>query len=212
MTGVNDDGWLTAAPTEPGEVRRFYDDWADRYDADLADWDYRAPARLAALLVEHGDPTADVLDAGCGTGLSGRAIRAAGCTGTLVGIDVSAPSLERAAASGAYTETRRGDLNRALEFGDDRFGLLACVGVLTYVPEVERCWREFARVVRPGGVIVLSQRDDIWHERDCDAVLAILVAEGLVEVLSLSDAEPYLPDTGDDMAAIGARYVALRVL
>lgn len=212
MTGVNDDGWLTSAPTEPAEVRRFYDQWADRYDGDLADWDYRAPARLAAMLVEFGDADADVLDAGCGTGLSGRAIRAAGCTGRVVGIDVSAPSLERAAASGAYDETHEGDLNAEIDFPDDRFGLLACVGVLTYVPDVERCWREFARVVRPGGVVACSQRDDIWHERGCDAVLDRLVSERVVEVLALSEAEPYLPATGDEMATIGARYLALRVL
>lgn len=212
MTGVNDDGWLTSAPTEPGEVRRFYDEWAEAYDDDLADWDYRAPSRLAGLLVEFGDASDDVLDAGCGTGLSGRAIRAAGCTGVMIGVDVSVPSLERAAAAGVYDEVQQGDLNRELAFDDDRFGLVACVGVLTYVPGIERCWREFARVVRPGGVIACSQRDDIWRERDCDEALGRLVADGVVDVITLSDAEPYLPASDDDMAAIGARYLALRVL
>jgi predicted TPR repeat methyltransferase len=212
MTRASDDGWLASAPTEAGEVRRFYDEWAERYDADLAAWDYRAPARIGRLLVEWGDPAADALDAGCGTGLSGRALRDAGCTGHLVGIDVSAPSLAIAERSGAYDEVRVGDLTAPLDFADDRFGLLACSGVLTYVPDVEPCWREFARVVRPGGVIAFSQRDDIWRERDCAEVLARLGAERVVEPLVVTGVEPYLPDSGADMATIGARYVVLRTL
>lgn len=212
MTGTDDDGWLTSAPTEPGEVRRFYDEWAERYDADLADWDYRAPSRIGRLLVEWGDAGADVLDAGCGTGLSGRALRDAGCTGHLVGIDVSPPSLSVAEASGVYDEVRVGDLNAPLEFDDDRFGLLACIGVLTYVPDVERCWRDFARVVRPGGVVAFSQREDVWVERSCNEVVDRLVGDGTVERLVVTDVEPYLPASGDQMSTIGARYVALRVL
>lgn len=212
MTGVDDDDWLTSAPTEPGEVVRYYDGWAERYDADLAEWDYRAPTRVARLLVEWGDPADDVLDAGCGTGLSGRALRDAGCHGHLVGVDVSEPSLTIAESSGAYDEVHLGDLNAPLRFVDDRFGLLACIGVLTYVPEVERCWREFARVVRPGGVVAFSQREDIWRERACADVLARLAAEGVVETLVVSDVEAYLPGSGEEMSAIGARYAALRVL
>ncbi len=106
MPSVNDDGWLTAGPTDPDEVRAFYDEWSHRYDDDLAGWDYRAPARIAGQLAAHGDLSASVLDAGCGTGLSGRALRAAGFRGEITGIDLSEASLPIALGSGAYTAVR----------------------------------------------------------------------------------------------------------
>jgi hypothetical protein len=32
--------------------------------------------------------------------------------------------------------------------------VLVCAGVMTYLPDVEAVWREFARVVRAGGLVV----------------------------------------------------------
>lgn len=211
MPSANEEGWLTSAPTDPDDIRAFYDDWAGRYDADLADWDYRAPARIAELLVAAADPTAPVLDAGCGTGLSGHALRAAGFTGEITGIDLSPESLPIAEASGAYTRVMQASLNETLPFDDDAFGTLACIGVLTYVPDVDRCWREFCRLVRVGGVIAFTQREDTWIERDCRAVIDRLAADGLWTPLVITDPEPYLPGTGDELAEIGAHYVAMRV-
>ena len=211
MPSVNDDGWLTAGPTDPDEVRAFYDEWSQRYDDDLADWDYRAPARVAGQLAAHGDRSAAVLDAGCGTGLSGRALRAAGFRGEITGLDLSEASLAIALDSGAYTTVRAASLNEQLPFDSDRFGAVACIGVLTYVPDVEACWREFCRVTATGGVVAFTQREDTWIERDCRNVVDRLVADGCWMPLEVSDPEPYLPATGDEMGQIGAHYVACRV-
>ncbi len=211
MPSVNDDGWLTAGPTDPDEVRAFYDDWANRYDSDLAEWDYRAPSRIAGLLAEYGDLSAGVLDAGCGTGLSGRALRDAGFEGPIVGVDVSASSLDVAAESGVYTQVQTASLNGRLPFDDGSFGALACIGVLTYVPDVEAVWREFCRLVGSGGVVAFTQREDTWIERDCAAALDRLTAEGLWSPLEVSEPEPYLPGLDDEMGDIGAHYVICRV-
>lgn len=212
MPSVNDDGWLTAGSTDPIEVRAFYDEWATRYDADLADWDYRAPDRIAGLLAAHSDLTAGVLDAGCGTGLSGRALRDAGFSGAVIGVDLSSSSLDVAESSGAYTRVQLASLHDGLPFDDGSFGALACIGVLTYVPDVEAAWREFCRVVAVGGVVAFTQREDTWIERDCAATLERLAAERVWEPIEVSEPEPYLPGLDDEMGDIGAHYVACRVL
>ena len=206
----DDDGWLIAGPTDPDEVRRFYDEWAGGYDADLADWSYRAPERVAALTCEFGDVTLPLLDAGCGTGLSGRALRNAGWTGDIHGIDLSEESLRVAHASGAYTDAAAASLHDPLVFDDDVFGAVACVGVLTYVPDVESCWREFCRVVRSGGVVAFTQREDMWNERDCDDVIDRLAAGGVWTPLVVTDAEPYLPTADDEISEVGVHYVVCR--
>lgn len=211
MGNVNDEGWLTSAPTDPDDVRSFYDAWADRYDADLGEWDYRAPSRLAGVLAREADLDAPVLDAGCGTGLSGRALRAAGFRGRITGVDLSTSSLPIAEASGVYDRVTTANLNEPLDFDDDAFGVLACIGVLTYVPAVEACWREFCRVTASGGLIGFTQREDTWIERRCRSVIDALAAEGVWTPLVVTDPEPYLPGTGDELAEIGAHYVVARV-
>jgi len=75
--------------TERGEsMRRYYDDWADSYDTDLRENEYRTPARCAAALarvLERRD--APILDFACGTGISGAALKEAGFT-TIDGTDI----------------------------------------------------------------------------------------------------------------------------
>ena len=58
-----------------------YNEWAETYDAELGEGGYATPARLAAALgAAEANRDAPVLDFGCGTGLSGAALAAAGFT------------------------------------------------------------------------------------------------------------------------------------
>ena len=80
---------------------------------------------------------------------------------------------------GAYDSVERADLQQPLPLDDESVDAVVCVGVMTYLPEVEAVWREFARVVRPGGLVVATQREDLWEERDCQAVIDRLQGEGV---------------------------------
>lgn len=208
---ANDDGWLLRGSADVDDVTRYYDDWAKRYDRDLDDWAYIAPDVAVTMLLEHGRDLSAVLDAGCGTGLVGRSLRRAGFSGTLTGVDVSVESLRVAAETGAYDVTATADLQAALEFDDDAFDGLVCVGVMTYVPDVERCWREFARAVRGGGAVVVTQREDLWVERRCQPVIDQLAAEGVWTPIEVTGPRPYLPGNADYADQIGVHYVVARI-
>ena len=56
------------------ETRAFYNRWAETYDADLIEEnDYVQPRRCAEMLSRYlPDRGTEILDIGCGTGLSGR--------------------------------------------------------------------------------------------------------------------------------------------
>lgn len=207
---TSDGGWLLQGSADAADVAAYYDEWAQRYDADLDGWAYRAPAIVAGVVMEHARQARVVLDAGCGTGRSGRALRSAGYREELHGIDVSEDSLVIARQSEAYTSVAPGDLQEPLAFADDSFDALTCVGVMTYVPEVEACWREFCRVLRPGGVVVVTQREDLWEPRRCRSVVDRLHDDGTWEPFWVSEAEPYLPDNEDFGDEIGVYYVAAR--
>lgn len=207
----DDDDWLLRGSADVDDVTRFYDDWAGRYDDDLIDWSYEAPDVAARLLMEHGAGMSHVLDAGCGTGLVGRALRRAGYDSDLVGIDVSSASLDQAAATGAYGSTLVGDLQQRLAFDDNAFSGLICVGVMTYVPDVNAAWREFARVVSSDGVVVVTQREDLWDERNCRSVIDDLAAAGVWTPIEVTGARPYLPGNDQYTDEIGVHYVVARI-
>lgn len=211
MARTDDDGWLKAGGSDPAEVAAYYDRWAQRYDADLGDWSYRAPAMVARLVTDHAPEARSILDAGCGTGLSGRALRDAGFAGALHGIDLSEASLAIARESGAYTTVASADLQQPLAFSDAAFDAVTCVGVMTYVPDVERCWRELCRVVAAGGLVAITQRGDLWEPRACGEVVDRLTAAGVWSPIWVSDPEPYLPGNDDFGDQIGVRYVVARV-
>ena len=105
----------TTPKTAAGAIK-LYDAWAGDYDETLRSWDYPAPRRTAALLQTHlSAPDGAVLDAGCGTGLSGEALRAAGFSG-LIGTDVSAESLQVCARKGVYSRLEIANLEEPLPF------------------------------------------------------------------------------------------------
>jgi SAM-dependent methyltransferase len=88
---------------------------------------------------------------------------------------------------------------------------VVCVGVMTYLPEVEAVWRELARVVRPGGVVVVTQREDIWHERACQAVVDRLRADGVWAPLAITGPAPYLPDGYGGTPEVACYYLTALV-
>lgn len=201
---------LTSSNTD--DIAGYYDQWAEAYNRDLVDWGYDAYAvAVEYLKAEDVDPRGPILDAGCGTGLVGRRLQAEGFT-TVTGIDVSENSLELARASGHYVDVRQVDLNEhPLPFDDYSFASLLCIGVLSYVPDVDLVSREFARLVRPDGLVVLTQRSDLFSTRGTDKAWRTLADDGLWEVVDITDPRPYLPGN-DDFAGIEVHYGVFRVL
>lgn len=204
--------WLVQGTTDPDEVADRYDEWAETYDDDLDSWSYRAPAVVAETVVTRHPDARSVLDVGCGTGLVGKALRARGCAARIVGLDISQASLRIARRTGAYDALERADLQQPLDVDDDSVDALVCAGVMTYLPDVEAAWREFARVVRPGGVVVVTQREDLWEPRRCQEVVDRLATEGVWTPLDVEGPAPYLPQASGDLAGLGCYYLVAQAL
>jgi predicted TPR repeat methyltransferase len=157
----NDHHGLSELSANSQEIADYYDDWAEDYDQTLTQWNYQCPTVAAELLKREVPLDGSILDAGCGTGLSGSALRAAGFQ-HLTGIDISQDSLDVAVKTGAYERLLPVNLQQfPLPFDSDAFAGLLCVGVLTYVPDAVGILREFCRVVQPGGAVVFTHRDDL---------------------------------------------------
>lgn len=197
-----------------GEVVARYDDWATSYDDDLAAWGYTVPTSIAdELVIRLNAPSATgasspVLDAGCGTGLIGRALHNRGI-GPIDGVDASAESLREAAGVGVYRSLSAIDLSETLPLRDASYAATVCGGVLTYLADTDAVLRELIRVTRQSGWIIATQRTDLWIERDCDAVIAGLVADGMCHAV-VGEPEPYLPGHDEYAETILVKKILLQ--
>lgn len=128
----------------------------------------RHPQQMAirdAYLSALGDLTGQrILDVGCGTGVVTRELaRRAGPDGKIVGVDPSPIFVEEAARlaveHGLESIGFAVQDGRALPYPDASFDLTTAVTVLCHLPERAEVLRELARVIRPGGVVLLVDGD-----------------------------------------------------
>jgi ubiquinone/menaquinone biosynthesis C-methylase UbiE len=106
-----------------------------------------------------------ILDVGCGDGVLAAAL--AGGGGNMTGVDADpqmlAAARARAEATGLAVVFVEGDIH-ALPFPDATFDVVVAVTVLCFVPDAEHAVREMARVLRPGGRMVIGElgRWNLW--------------------------------------------------
>jgi ubiquinone/menaquinone biosynthesis C-methylase UbiE len=119
------------------------------------------------LIVELVGPPAGlrILDAGCGDAALAVALAQRGALVTGVDADprILAAARARAEASGVAPELMQGDV-RALPFADASFDIVLAVTVLCFVDNAGLAVREMARVLRPGGRLVIGElgRWSLW--------------------------------------------------
>ena len=104
-------------------------------------------------------PAGNVLDAACGTGRYAEYLAARGHQ--VVGVDSSPDMLDRARARVPQGEFLLGDLHQ-LPLPDDAVDVVVSGLALAHVPALGPVMAEFARVLRPGGHVVIS---DTHHEQ-----------------------------------------------
>lgn len=131
----------------------------DRLRTELFGPDFHLQA-LCGLL----DPDWTVGDLGCGTGPVSAAL--APFVARVIAVDNSAAMLaaaRRRLAGAGNVELRRGDLE-ALPIEDADLDAATLTLVLPYLPEPERAVAEVARVLRPGGRVLVT--DVLPHDRE----------------------------------------------
>jgi SAM-dependent methyltransferase len=105
-----------------------------------------------------------ILDVGCGAGAFGRNRPADDYE--VVGLDVDAGAVELAAESGTAFIHDVGQ--EPLPFQDDSFDAVLAKDVLEHLPQPVVALREFERVLRPGGLllvsVVMSRPKRVWAD------------------------------------------------
>lgn len=137
------------------DLNATYDAWSNTYDETpnpLIEVEEMAVRSLLRTIEFH-----DVLDAATGTGRyavylaeQGKRVAAVDCNENML-----AEARRKAAARQLVIEFRREDIS-SLSFGDSSFDLVICALTLVHIEDLTKPCREFVRVLRHGGHLVIS--------------------------------------------------------
>lgn len=163
--GIPDFTWPPVLQASDEQTRQCYEDMAQEYDcyAELPFITYRADEHeVRERMVDKLALSADshVLEIGCGTGRGALHIaRRLGAHGKLYLQEIS-PSLMAIAMKKLRAQSIAAEFSLAngsyLPFPDDFFDAAHHFGGINTFSDIPRCLSELARVVRPGGKVVIG--------------------------------------------------------
>ncbi len=160
----------------------FARDWNKKY-REYHPYLHGRQRKVLDLITSLGLPTgASCLELGCGGGQN--AVKYAELGLQVHGVDSSAElvkSAQELAQSGTNLTFSQVDLNTRLPFEDASFDVVVTVGVLQYLLEPSACVKEASRILKPGGHLVVCQRNAIsfhFWRRPLSVLCCLLAHEG----------------------------------
>lgn len=136
---------------EPISTMAGYDGWADSYDQPGNAMLVREQVVVREII--DGLPVGVALDAACGTGRHAEHLASLGHR--VIGSDSSPRMVAHARTKIPSAEFHEADLH-SLPIPDEHVDLVVCGLALEHVPDLAPVFAEFARVLRPGGHLVIS--------------------------------------------------------
>jgi predicted TPR repeat methyltransferase len=152
---------LVYAAATPGQLHDAYAAWANEYDRETAELGYGLPFLIAAWVARYVPRGAEpILDAGCGTGLSGPYLRALGYD-DIEGLDMSEDMLAIARARNAYGGLKNAELGGPLPWPDRYFAAFLSTGVFTDGHAPASSLDELVRITTKGGHAIFTVKDTV---------------------------------------------------
>ena len=155
VVALRDEPPPSRAPDE--YIEQLYKRFSEYYEESMCDeLGYRGPERVGELLDQFlGDASdLDVLDIGCGTGLSGKPLKPRAAS--LMGIDLSAEMLNKAEATGLYNELEHAELTKWLANRESSFDLIVACDTCIYFGDLSQVISPASQILRPGGWLLIS--------------------------------------------------------
>jgi SAM-dependent methyltransferase len=140
---------MTTALLHDAEVSRRFDAAVGRFKGEVSGTDFRLAAVIRGLA---GLARPTVLDLGCGKGRFARHLERLGAR--VVGLDLSLSMLREAVGMARVRATAR-----CLPFADASFDAVVAVEALEHVGDVEAAIVEARRVLRPGGRLIVIDKN-----------------------------------------------------
>lgn len=151
-----------------GYVAHEFDSFAETFDKTLSNLEYSAPQiiadNIAPFIVNPEDNV--VLDLGCGTGLSGKAITQ--YSQYLEGVDLSQKMLDKAKTLNVYDKLAADDFINYLADVENRYDLVIAADSLVYLGDLEEVIAKTSQALKIGGIFsctleMLKNTESPWQ-------------------------------------------------
>lgn len=167
----------------------FYDHFASEYEAAVGQGERVAAANAFIERLQRMQPFDSLLDVACGTGLYALAAARQGVP-RVSGVDLSAGMLEIARKHAAHMALPVDFLHRSMDdltpLKNARFAAVLCMGNslphLTGDEQLRQALREFARVLRPDGLLALHILNYEKISTDRDRVVGAVKHEAVEHI------------------------------
>ena len=160
------------------DTRKLYDAWSESYNDEISENGYQTPTRVARAMARVSrDLSLPLLDYGCGTGLSGGELRAAGFT-TIDGADPSTGMLSQARETGHFRELIALDLSAPLPFQAGQHHAITAIGVISTGAGPASLMDTLMDLLPTGGLLGFSLNDHALEDADYLAGVARLQDAG----------------------------------
>ena len=172
--------------TSKEKVLEYYDNWTEmsRYNKDMIEWQYIAPKNSVDVFKKYAlNKKIKILDAGCGTGLVGIELIKAGYS-NLTGVDFSR-SMINLVPKNLYKSLKLVDLNKPLQYKNNYFDAVMCVGTFTYGHVKAHALNEFIRIIKKDGLICFTINEGIYQNYEFDKKIDELSKNNFWQVLKL---------------------------
>lgn len=177
---------------DAASTRELYDAWSKSYDAEVSRNGYITPGRCADALASYVEDLTDpILDFGCGTGLSGLALKLAGFE-TVDGVDLSAEMLEKARRKHIYRTLVQNDAEAQLQHKPGEYRSIAAIGVIGAGAAPVSLLHKLINGLGKGGKMVFSFNDHALEDPAYESGLNEWLDCGAA-VLLFKEYGPHLP-------------------
>mgnify|MGYP001206963537 CR=1 FL=1 len=168
------------------KVLNYYINWTqnNQYNQDMVNWNYSGPKNAVNIFKKYAhDKSIVILDAGCGTGLVAKELVNEGFA-NFIGVDFSKEMLSLVPKN-LYKKLELMDLNNQLNYSNNYFDAVLCVGTFTYGHVKAHALNEFIRIVKQDGLICFTVNEGIYEEYEFDNKIKELEQNKKWQVLEL---------------------------
>ena len=143
-----------------------YNNWYLSYDEELTNNNYITPKRCSEALERYlFNKQGDILDLGCGTGLSGKEIISKGFN-QVDGTDFSEKMLQEADSKKIYRNLFLHDLNSDVYNFDNKYDAIVAAGVISPNHAKPKALKNCIEFIKPNGLIIFSLNDHAYNDLD----------------------------------------------
>jgi len=136
-------------------VMNLFDGYALDFDFNLREQlNYKVPEIMHSLFIKHKNFVNNILDLGCGTGISGVAF--SGVSKIIDGVDISEQMLSLANEKKIYKNLICSDIFGYIENTNNKYDLILLCDVLIYIGDLNELFINLKRILLPNGYVAFS--------------------------------------------------------